>query len=413
MDDALLKELAKEYGTPLYVYDESLIRKNYRTYSKAFSDEYRKSKVLYACKANTNLVIMSILNAEGAGVDVVSGGELHAALKVGFKADDILYTNNSKTVAELKMALDAGVTINVDSVDELSTIGELAKGKKARISFRINPVVNPRTHPKIATGLKGTKFGIHIEHDLALKAYKKAKSMDNVEIVGVHAHIGSQITETSAFVESVQKIADFVLELDKIGIAIKFVDIGGGLGIAYKTGKVATPEDLAAVVCPVINDIGTNLEYEPELWLEPGRYIVGNSGILLTRVNSIKKTPYKNFINVDCGFNTLARPVMYDSYHRIGVVGRVGGEEVYDLAGNVCESGDILARDRKLPRVVKGDLIKIYDVGAYGFSMASTYNSQPLPSEVLVGAARIELIRERGTYGDIYKKQKDSDDVLA
>ena len=394
-----LIELAKRFGTPLYVYDESRIRENFSEFKAAFPG----AKICYAYKANTSLAICSILRQEGAAADVVSTGELRTALKVGVKPEDIIFTNNAKTKEELEFAIDSGVVIDVDSLDELNSIGEL--GKPAKISFRVNPSVDPKTHPKIATGMKGSKFGLHLEKDIALKAYKKAKEL-GIEIAGVQMHIGSQITDMTAFSDATKKLLDFVLRLKESGITLKFIDIGGGLGISYEGEKTPAPKDLADKILPIIKEYNSKLGYEPELWLEPGRYLVANAGVLLCEVQSVKKTPYKNFVNVDCGFNTLVRPAMYDSFHRIKVLGKKGSEEKYDVAGNICESGDILGKDRELPAVEKGDVLAILDAGAYGFSMASKYNGRPRPAEVLVREKSTEIIRERETWDDLWAGEK-------
>jgi len=438
-----LQELAGRFGTPLYVYEESRIRENFREFKAAF----KNAKICYAYKANTSLAICHILRREGAGADVVSEGELRIALKVGIKAGDIIFTNNSKTREELESALEAGVTINVDSLDELNSIAEI--GKPARVSFRVNPAVNPKTHPKIATGMRESKFGLHLE-DIAFEAYRKASQLDNVEILGIQMHIGSQITDMTAFSEATEKLLEFVLKLRKeLNLTLKFVDIGGGLGISYThTGDIENrrfsintesndsvletpkPKDLADNVLPIIKEYNNKLGYEPELWLEPGRYLVANAGILLCEVQSVKKTPYKNFVNVDAGFNVLVRPAMYDSFHRIcriedssymriparnshiKVLGKSGETEKYDIAGNVCESGDILGKDRELPPVKKGDILAILDAGAYGFSMSSQYNSRPRVAEILVRENSAEVIRERESWDDLLLHQKVPGDLM-
>lgn len=399
-----LIELAKRFGTPLYVYDEKRIRENFGEFRAAFPG----AKICYAYKANTSLAICSILRQEGAAADVVSQGELRMALKVGVKPEDIIFTNNAKTKEELEFAIDSGVIIDVDSLDELNSISEI--GKPAKISFRVNPAVDPKTHPKIATGMKDSKFGLHLEGDIALEAYKKAKEL-GIEIAGVQMHIGSQITDMTAFEDATKKLMDFVLQLKESGITLKFIDIGGGLGISYEGEDTPKPKDLAAKVLPIIKEYYTKIGYESELWLEPGRYLVANAGVLLCQVQSVKKTPYKNFVNVDCGFNTLARPVLYDSFHRIKVLGKKGSEETYDIAGNICESGDILGKDRELPAVEKGDVLAVLDAGAYGFSMASQYNCRPRPAEILVRENSVEVIRERETWDDLWRGEKVPDDL--
>jgi diaminopimelate decarboxylase len=414
MDDKLLTRLAGEYATPLYVYDGDLIVERYQRFQSAFSKRLRNVKVCYAYKANSSLAICRMLRDLGAGADVVSSGELKTALKVGVPARNIIFTSNSKTDEDLATAVAAGVVINVDSGDELESLGVITASlkKTALVSFRVNPAINPKTHPKIATGLCDSKFGLHIERNIAFDAYKRARGMKNIAISGVHTHIGSQIENAGDFAIAAKRIFDFAVELKKkLGIALEFIDLGGGLGVPYRGGKTLEPEALAKSLEPVIKEGNKCLGYEPALMLEPGRYVVAESGVLLVRVNSVKQTPYRKFVNVDAGFNTFIRPVMYDAYHQVRVVGKTGSQETYDIAGNVCESGDILARDRKLPKARKGDLIAILDAGAYGMSMASTYNSQMLPAEVLVRGGKIDLIRERWEQDDLYWKQKIPEDL--
>jgi len=409
--DTLLTKLASEHGTPLYVYSEGEVARRYEDYSEAASSTYQKSRVFYAMKANSSLAILSKLAELGAGVDCVSGGEVETALHAGFKAQDIIFTSNAKTDEELKLALARKVCITHGNIEELEVLGELAAAekKRARVSFRINPDVSASTHPKIATGLRDTKFGLHIEGDIAFGAYEIAGKLDGVSVEGVHAHIGSQILETSGFVEAAEKIFKFAARLkDELGIKLKFIDLGGGLGIPYKEeDEELSPAQLMKDLAPAIKDGVKALGYEPTLIFEPGRYIVGPAGVLLTRVLSTKETPARNFVNVDAGFNTLARPAMYDAYHRVTVAGKDGKHGVYDVAGNVCESGDILARERALPKVERGDVLVFHDAGAYGMSMASEYNSRPLPAEVMVREnGEAELIRERGTVKELWKKQR-------
>lgn len=415
MDDRVLLKLAGKYGTPLYVYDGELIADRYRRFFDAFSRRFHNVKIFYACKANTSLAVCSLIRELGAGADVVSAGELKTAIAAGISPDEVLYTSNSKSDSDLRAALDAGVMVNVDSLEELDSLNKIASGfkAKARVSFRINPSINPRTHPKIATGLKESKFGLHIQGGIALKACRKAAGMRSLNVVGVHTHIGSQIQDAGNFVEAAVRVFDFAVELKKkLGLALNFIDLGGGLGVDYYCGGASlSPEGLARALEPVIQDGFCRLGYQPALVFEPGRYIVAESGVLLTRVNSVKETPYRRFVNVDCGFNTLIRPAMYDAYHRVRVLGRKGALVKCDIAGNVCESGDILARDRMLPKAKKGDLVAIMDAGAYGMSMASVYNSQPLPAEVLVRKNKIDLIRQRGAIEDLYERQLVPEDL--
>ncbi|RLI91366.1 MAG: diaminopimelate decarboxylase [Candidatus Altiarchaeales archaeon] len=417
MEPRFLLKIAEKFGTPLYVYDEDQIRKNYRTFLSAFKSKYKNTKIFYAYKANSSLAICHMLRQEGAGADVVSECELITARRVGIKPMNIIFTGNGKTDRELQTAVDSDVIINVDSMDELYRLHKIAKGKRksAKISFRINPSIDARTHPKIATGLRESKFGIHLENDLAFKAYRLAKELEWIEILGIHTHIGSQITDVKPFKETAEKIMQFVCELkEKLEIKLRFIDLGGGLGISYRRESAPSPESLAEAIVPVIRRFNARMGYDPELWLEPGRYIVGNAGVLLCKVTGVKETPYKKFVSVDTGFNALMRPAMYNSYHSVRVLNKSEEEstEIYDIAGNICESGDILAKERKLPKVECGDIIAILDVGAYGFSMSSQYNLRPRPSEVLVWGETVEVIRERETCEDFFEKQYVPKDLL-
>lgn len=395
-------EIAEKYGTPVYITSKTQLEKNIKAYNQAFPD----AEKLYAVKANNNLALMKIIASNGFGADVFSSGELYLALLAGFSREKMLFNGNSKSDDEIEMGILSGIKFSVDSIDELNTIQSIAEkeGREVEIAFRINPDIDPKTHPKIATGLKESKFGIPEEQ--AVKAYEMALSMKNVSPKGVHCHIGSQILETSPFVSAMRKIGKIAEEIEKLGIELEFLDIGGGLGIDYEGKGAITPEDLARDILPVFEEIRSSLRSDPKLWLEPGRSIVGNTTILLTRVNAVKKG-YRNFVAVDAGFNLLIRPAMYGSYHRVLVANKEGGEEeIYTIVGPICESGDVLARDRKLPRVEKGDLIAILDTGAYGFSMSSQYNGRPRCAEVLVEGSRTALIRERESFGDLVCKQR-------
>ncbi|OYT54632.1 MAG: diaminopimelate decarboxylase [Candidatus Altiarchaeales archaeon ex4484_2] len=417
MNHSILLKVAGKYGTPVYVYDEDRIRKNFRDFLLAFRSRYPKSKVFYALKANTSLAILNVLKEEGSKADVVSAGELKAALKAGFEGEEIIYTNNAKTREDIMLAIDSNVLLNIDSMDELNRVHDILKSrnKSIRISFRVNPCIDPKTHPKISTGIRESKFGIHIEEDLAFKAYRFARELDNVEIKGVHMHIGSQITDKKPFIEALDKLMAFVKKLrEKLDLELDFVDVGGGLGIDYNSDDTISPDELAESLVQVLDRWSKRTGYEPELWLEPGRYVVGNAGVLLCEVQSVKETPYKQFINVDCGFNTLLRPAMYDSFHRIENLsgkGR-GGNKTYDVVGNICESGDVLGKERNLPETKAGDILAIHDTGAYGFSMSSQYNSRPRPPEVLLWGDSAELIREREEIKDLFRNQRIPEDLI-
>jgi len=403
------RRLAGAYGTPLYVYDREAIVGRFREFRDAFSPRFAKLKIHYALKANTNLAIVDLLHREGAGAEVVSLGEILTARRAGVAPKDILFTSSSKSPEEIAYAVENGVVLNMDSVDEmaLAAARSASSGRTARVSFRINPGVDPHTLHQINTGIAESKFGLHLMNGLALEAYRRALTTPGLAVAGVHCHIGSQITETSGYAETARTMLVFVRELkEKLGLRLEFLDLGGGLGIPYRDGEAGMPAaDLAAVLKPIWDAGVAALGYEPELWLEPGRYFVGPAGFLVTRVNSVKATPLKTFLNVDAGFNTLVRPAMYGAWHRARVVGRRGSETTVDVAGDVCETGDILAEGRVLPRAEAGDLVVFLDAGAYGFVMASGYNARPLPAEVLVDDDTATVIRRRGTLDDLFRDQ--------
>jgi diaminopimelate decarboxylase len=406
---AAFRRLADAYGTPLYVYDKASILSQARALKAAFSPRFPKLKIFYALKANTNGAVVSLLRVEGLGAEVVSVGELLAARRLGIPGEEIMFTSSSKGPLEIETAVKAGSVLNVDSLDELGQVQAAARkaGKKARVSFRVNPGVDPHTIHQINTGISESKFGLHLEGGIAFSGYERARAMPELEIVGVHCHIGSQITEPEGYVLTARKMLAFVRELkEKLGIRLSWIDLGGGLGVPYKDGQVVmSAEELAKALKPVWDEGVAALGYEPTLWLEPGRFFVAPSGFLLVRVNSVKTTPLKTFVNVDAGFNTLMRPAMYQAYHRVRAIGRTADPLTVDVAGDVCETGDILAEGRTLPKVVAGDLMVILDAGAYGFSMASEYNARPLPAEVLVDGDAATVIRRRGTLEDLFRAE--------
>jgi diaminopimelate decarboxylase len=317
-----------------------------------------------------------------------------------------LFNGNSKREEELEMGISSGVKISVDSLDELFSIGEIAKkcAKEVRIAFRVNPDVSPKTHPKISTGLRTSKFGIPYEE--IVDAYKMAAEMDGVKPVGIHCHIGSQILDISVFKDTTEKMMEIAEEISSF-IDIDFMDLGGGLGIAYRKDEEApTPKDLADVILPTFEEKCKGIGISPKLILEPGRSIVASSTILLATVNTVKKA-YKNFVGIDAGHNLLIRPVMFDGHHEVIVANKMGmeDEETYTIAGPICEAGDILATDRRLPRIEKGDLIAFLDTGAYCFSMSSQYNGRVRCAEVLVSNGMPHLMRKRETFDDLLHNQ--------
>jgi len=409
MEDALIVKLAREYGTPLYAYDGDVIVDRCRKFKEAFKGFPVAVRCCYAAKANTNLAILRLIEKEGYGADVVSTGELDACLKAGFDREDIVYTSNGKSEDDMKAAVAAGVNVTADNVSDVELFKKVG-GKT--IAFRVNPDVNANTHPKISTALRESKFGLHIQNDIAFKAVKKAREI-GLEVSGIHCHIGSNIKETSAFEEAAHKMIAFALKLkDELGIRLSFIDFGGGLGVRYKDEAVVTPEAFAKAYRNIVADGIGRLGYKPECWFEPGRYLVAESGFLLAEVLSVKETPDRKFINVDAGFNALIRPAMYDAYHHIRVAGKKEEDDVYDIAGYLCESGDIVGRERRLPKVSAGDIIIVENAGAYGFSMSSNYNSMPQPAEVLVRKGRADLIRERESIQELYIRQRIPKDLL-
>ena len=399
-------ELAHEYGTPLYVVDENRIRENYQRLYGAFSEEYPHFQLFYAAKANTNLAVMRILEAEGSGIDAVSPGEIYTALLAGFTPERILYTGNNVTDSELKFALSSGVRINLDSISALERLAQLPKAAGAEISFRVNPRVGAGHHDHCITGGDLSKFGVMEEE--AVHAYQQAMDL-GFKPVGIHAHIGSGILDPEPFKLAVQTLMDVAGRVhSEAGVHLEFIDFGGGLGIPYQPQESELDlKEFSREITALFKeklyqyDLGN-----PIMCLEPGRYLVGDASYLLVRVNTVKQS-YRKFIGVDAGFNTLLRPTMYGSYHHIVVADQVGAEatETVDIAGNICESGDLFARDRPLPPIKEGDLLAILNAGAYAFSMSSQYNSRPRPAEVLVNQGETELIRERETFADLLSKQ--------
>lgn len=397
-------ELAEKFGTPLYVTSEDRVCEQFENYRKALSSRYSRVQVLYAAKANGNLSLLRALGARGAGADVFSAGELSLALEAGMAPEKLLFNGSSKTPADLRLAVEKSVKVTVDSLDELHQLDAAAKaaGKTAEISFRVNPALTVPTHPKIATGLATSKFGI--PHKEIPAAYREALSCKNIRPVGLHCHIGSQILDIEPFVRAADVMVRIAQELTRMGVQLEFIDLGGGLGIPYHhdTDPSLTPEDYAVNVVPVFKAGIEACGITPELWVEPGRSLVADSTVLLTRVNSTKAA-HKRFANVDAGFNLLIRPAMYDAYHEVIVANKADYPPTteYTVTGPICESGDILAQDRKLSELAAGDLIAVLDAGAYGYAMSSQYNSRPRCPEVLIRGKQAALMRRGETLADI------------
>jgi len=392
-----IPEIAKQVGTPFYLYSLNTLESHFRAFDSAFSKV--EHLICFSAKANSNLAILRVFTRLGGGVDVVSGGELYRAMRAGAQPDKIVYSGVGKRREEIEYALEFPILMfNVESSQELVAIDGIAgeMGTKAPISLRVNPDVDPRTHPYVSTGLKKNKFGINIQKSVA--EYQLANTLPNVEVIGVSCHIGSQLTEMGPFVEAVQRVRELVLRLRSEGIHIQYIDLGGGLGITYHQEEPPHPREYAhSLLC----ELG---EIDCTLILEPGRVIVGNAGILVTQVLYTKETGEKNFIIVDAAMNDLVRPSLYGSYQRIQQVQRGQRLEIVaDVVGPICESGDFLAKDRKLAKVEPGELLAVMSAGAYGFSMSSNYNSRPRVPEILVDKDRFYIIREREDYEDLIK----------
>lgn len=395
-----VKEIIEAVGTPCYLYSQRTLVENYQTFNEAFTSV--KHLVCYAVKTNANLSILRTLANLGAGADIVSAGELYRALTAGFKPEKIVFAGVGKTEDEIYFALKNNILMfNVESLPELDLISSIAKKvkKRARISFRVNPDINPKTHHHISTGLAQNKFGINI--NFAAEAYERASMDKSLEVVGVQVHIGSQITTVEPFVETVEKVFRLLKTLKELGIELKYIDLGGGLGITYDDEKPPTPQELAKALMPLIKK--THYQYI----FEPGRYIAGTAGILVTKILYLKETQTKKFVIVDAGMNDLSRPVLYDAYHEIKPVKESGKNEMLvDIVGPICESGDYFAKNRRLPLVEQGDLLAIFNAGAYGFSMASNYNARPRACEVVVSKNRYYMVRDRETFGDLVSNER-------
>jgi len=396
--------LAEKYGTPLYVTSEDRVVEQFESYQKALGARYPKVRVLFAAKANGNLALMRALAAKGAGADVFSSGELLLALEAGMAPEKLLFNGSSKTPADHQLAVEKGVKVSLDSVDELHQLDAVARaaGTTVKVSFRVNPALQVPTHPKIATGLATSKFGI--PHGEIPSVYKEALGCRNIQPAGIHCHIGSQILEVEPFVKAAEVMVRIVKELTTMGVKLEFVDLGGGLGIPYHHDTDPTPsaEDYAAKVVPVFAAGMKEAGITPELWVEPGRSLVADSTVLLTRVNSTKKA-HKRFANVDAGFNLLVRPAMYDSYHEVIAANKADTplNTEYTVTGPICETGDIFASDRKLPELAAGDIIAVLDAGAYGYAMASQYNGRGRCPEVLLHGSDAALMRRGETLADL------------
>jgi diaminopimelate decarboxylase len=400
-EDVPLKKIAQKVGTPAYVYSHATLTRHFKVFDQPFSE--LDHITCFSVKACSNLAILRLFATLGAGFDVVSGGELFRARQAGADPKRIVFSGVGKTEAEIRYALEEGILLfNVESEQELDQINRVAGGmnRKAKVAMRVNPDISAETHPYVATGLKQHKFGIDIKGSIEL--YHRASRMKNIEVAGVDCHIGSQLTRTAPFVDALTRMVELVEELRESGLDITYLDVGGGLGITYLDEEPPLPREYAREILLVAKDL------ECTLILEPGRVIAGNAGILLTRVLFVKEGSDKKFIIVDAGMNDLLRPSLYGAYHDILPVDEKKTEPgmVADVVGPLCESGDFLARGRRMPITQPGELLAVMSAGAYGFVMASNYNSRPLPAEVLVKGTRFFIIRERESYQDLTSHEK-------
>ena len=389
-----LSELAQRFGTPLYVYSRAALENHYRAFDDAFASV--PHQVCYAVKANSNLAVLNVLARLGSGFDIVSGGELARVLAAGGDASKVVFSGLGKQQTEIKTALEVGIAcFNVESYAELARINEvaIAVGKKARVSLRVNPDVDAQTHPYISTGLKENKFGIAI--DDAIAVYQYAAQLEGLEVIGIDCHIGSQLTTTTPFADALDRILTMIDTLTTLGINIEHLDIGGGLGVRYRDEVPPTPAEYANALLPKLQ--GRNLK----VYLEPGRAIAANAGILLTKVEFLKPTPHKNFAIVDAAMNDLIRPSLYSAWMDIIPVSpRLTDTQVYDVVGAVCETGDFLGKERELA-IEAGDLLAVCGAGAYGFVMSSNYNTRGRAAEIMVDGAQSFVIRRRESIADL------------
>ncbi len=399
-ESVALPAIAEKFGTPAYIYSRAALEASLREFHDVLGGHAagKGALVCYAVKANSNLAILNIFARLGAGFDIVSGGELQRVLAAGADPKKVVFSGVGKTAAEMKLALEVGIfCFNVESAAELDRLNDVAGqcGKKAPISLRVNPNVDPKTHPYISTGLKGAKFGV--AYDTALTLYRRAALLPNIEIAGIDCHIGSQLLDPSPFIEALDRILALVDQLSAEGIHIHHLDLGGGLGIQYNAEQVQPT--VASYLTPLLDKLaGRDLQ----VVLEPGRRLVGNAGLLLTRIEYLKQGEAKSFAIIDAAMNDLMRPALYEAWHDINpVVPRASAGTAYDVVGPVCETGDFLGQDRMLA-VEAGDLLAVMSAGAYGMAMASNYNTRPRAVEVMVDGDKVHVIRQRETVEQLY-----------
>ncbi|TRO42744.1 diaminopimelate decarboxylase [Candidatus Bathyarchaeota archaeon] len=406
VDSVSTVELAKKYDTPLYVISEKRISENYNRLRKSLTSNYPKVRIHYAAKANSNLSVLKILEKAGAFLDVVSPGEVSMALASGFSPDRILFTGTSVRTDELEFLVNSNVTVNIDSLSQLDRLLKLSVPKI--LSVRVNPEVGAGLHSHVITAGRQSKFGLWKAN--AMQAYETSKNA-GVERFGIQMHIGSGILDSNPFVQALEKLLNIAKKVhERLGIVFEFVDMGGGLGVPYKPeDKELDLKDFSEKMLSLFKSrIKKDGLGEPFFCVEPGRYLVADTSILLTAVNTVKTTPFKQFIGVDAGLNTLVRPTMYSSYHHILVANKLNAPEeaTCDVVGPICESGDALAKDRRLPLIQEHDLLAVLNAGAYGFAMSSQYNARPRAAEVLVKHGKVMLVREREQLNDLIKGQR-------
>jgi len=394
-EDIPIQTLAAEVGTPFYLYSHATLKRHFLIFNESFEGVSRL--ICYSAKANTSLAVLQLFAGLGGGLDIVSGGELYRGLKAGFPPEKIVYSGVGKRVDEIDYALDTGILMfNVESLEELEVIDKRAGllAKRAAVAIRVNPDVDPGTHPYISTGLKKNKFGIDTRS--AIEGYKVASRLENIDVIGIDCHIGSQITEAEPFKDALKSLIGLIEELKALGIEIRYLDMGGGLGITYDDETPPHPQEYARAIVESLK--GTDLQ----LILEPGRVIVGNAGILVTRVLYRKSAQVKEFVITDAGMNDLMRPSLYKAFHAIQPVVKTDQASIEaDVVGPICESGDFLAVDRRIPDVKQGDLLAVMSAGAYGFTMASNYCSRLRIPEVMVKDDRFHVVRARQNYEDL------------
>jgi len=400
-EDIALETIAAEVGTPCYVYSRATLENHYQAFDEPFGDY--PHRICYAVKANANLGVLSVLKRLGAGFDIVSGGELERVLAVGGDPGKIVFSGVGKSVVEIRQALLRGIRcLNLESAAELERVADVARelGVNAPIAFRINPDVDPKTHPYIATGLRESKFGVPSSD--ARRLYGLAQDTAGISVTGIACHIGSQLTQLAPFCDALERVLDLVEVLAAEGIELTHLDLGGGIGIRYRDETPPAPGEYTKAMLDILQRRACNLP----VTLEPGRAIAGNAGVLLTRVEYVKPGPIRHFVIVDAAMNDLLRPALYQAWHEVVEVSRGVGQAVEcDIVGPVCETGDFIARNRCLATAA-GDLLAVRSVGAYGFVMSSNYNSRPRPAEVMVDGGRYHVVRPRESIEQLFNDEQ-------